>query len=184
MDDTCHLEGLAWAVYNGPLLVGARPKLPGDHPWCTVLAGLHKHIYWGHDDVAHCLPHMLGSWDCQEWIEALRRGSRLSSTQSRWRRASQPRRRSQSSLRCHSETLAWGNRDGHSCGSSPPYTFEVSPWSDCTPCTPSRSHRGVTAFLDASSMPKLASVVNVPSHAQSSPSSEGMARASLDDDDA
>ena len=33
-------------------------------------------------------------------------------------------------------------------------------------------------------MPKLASAVNVPSHAQSSHSSEGMAWASLDDDDA
>ena len=71
VDDTHHLEHLAWAVYDGTL-VGLWPKLPGDHPWCTVLAGLHKHIYRGHDDVAHCPLHMLGSWDCQEQIEALR----------------------------------------------------------------------------------------------------------------
>ena len=79
MDDARHLKCLAWAVYDGVLLVGPQPKLPRDHPWCTVLAGLHKHIYRGRDDVAHCPPHMLGSWDCQEQIEALRRGGELSS---------------------------------------------------------------------------------------------------------
>ena len=47
VDDACHLECLAWAVYDGALLVGVWPKLPGDCPWCMVLAGLHKHIYWG-----------------------------------------------------------------------------------------------------------------------------------------
>ena len=97
MDDARHLEHLSWAVYDGTLLVGGQPKLPGDHPWCTVLAGLYKHIYRGHDDVAHCPPHMLGSWDCQERIEVLCRGGRLSSMQSGQRRASQPRRRSRSS---------------------------------------------------------------------------------------
>ena len=71
MNDAHHLECLVWAVYDGILLVGPWPKLPGDHSWCTVLAGLHKHNYRGHNDVAHCLPHMLGSWDCQEQIEAL-----------------------------------------------------------------------------------------------------------------
>ena len=74
VDDARHLEHLVWAVYNGMLLVGKWPKLPGDHPWCTVLAGLHKHIHRGHDDVVHCLPHTLGSWDCQEQIEVLQRG--------------------------------------------------------------------------------------------------------------
>ena len=79
VDDTCHLEHLAWTVYDGTLLVGEQPELPGDCPWCTVLAGLHKHIYSGRNDVAHCPSHMLGSWDCQEQIEVLRRGGRLSS---------------------------------------------------------------------------------------------------------
>ena len=88
MDDPRHLEHLAWPVYDGALLVGGWPELPGDHPWCTVLAALHKHIYRGHDDVAHCPPHTLGSWDCQERIEVLHRGGRLSSMQSGWRRAS------------------------------------------------------------------------------------------------
>ena len=80
MDDARHLEHLTWAVYNGALLVGKWPELPGDHPWCMVLAGLHKHIYRGCDDTAHCLPHMLGSWNCQERIEVLCRGAGLSST--------------------------------------------------------------------------------------------------------
>ena len=61
VNDACHLERLAWAVYDGALSVGLQPELPGDHPWCTVLAGLHKHIYRGHDDAAHCPPHTLGS---------------------------------------------------------------------------------------------------------------------------
>ena len=76
VDDACHLECLMWAVYDGTLLVGGQPKLPGDHLWCTMLAGLYKHIYRGHDDVAHCPPHTLGSWDCQERIEVLCRGGR------------------------------------------------------------------------------------------------------------
>ena len=71
VNDVRHLECLMWAVYDGALLVGLWPKLLGDHPWCMVLAGLHKHIYRGCKDAAHCPPQMLGSWDCQEWIEAL-----------------------------------------------------------------------------------------------------------------
>ena len=79
VDDAYHLKHLVWAVYDGTLLVGPQPKLPGDRSWCTVLAGLHKHIYRGCDDAAYCPPHMLGSWDCQEQIEVLWRGGRLSS---------------------------------------------------------------------------------------------------------
>ena len=71
VDGTHHFECLAWAVYDGVLLVGGQPELPGDHPWCMVLAGLHKHIYRGCNDAAHCLPHTLSSWDCQERTEVL-----------------------------------------------------------------------------------------------------------------
>ena len=131
IDDARHLEHIVWAVYDGTLLVDVWPKLPGDRPWCTVLASLHKHIYRGCDDAAHCPPHTLGSWDCQERIEVLCRGGRLSSMRSRWRRASRPRRRSRSSSQHRSQTPAQGNRDGHSCSSSPH--------------TPLRSHCGVTA---------------------------------------
>ena len=80
MTDAHHLKCLMWAVYDGMLLVGPWMELPGDHPWCTVLAGLHKYFYRDCEYVAHCLPHTLGSWDCQEWIEVLQRGDGLSST--------------------------------------------------------------------------------------------------------
>ena len=58
-------------VYDGALLVGLQHKLQGNRSWGMVLARLQTHIYRGHDDVAHCPPWTLGSWDCQEWIEAL-----------------------------------------------------------------------------------------------------------------
>ena len=119
MNDACHLEHLAWAVYDGALLVGGWPELPGNHPWCTVLAGLYKHIYRGHKDVAHCLPYMLASWDCQERVEALHRGDRLSSMWGGQQRASRPRRRSRSSSRCHSQMPTQGDRNRCSHGSSP-----------------------------------------------------------------
>ena len=66
VNDAHHLECLMWAVYDGALLVGKWPELPGNCQWCTVLAGLYKHIYRGCDDVAHCPPYTLASWDCQE----------------------------------------------------------------------------------------------------------------------
>ena len=176
MNDTCYLKHLMWAVYDGVLLVGPWPELPGDCPWCTVLAGLHKHIYRGHDDVAYCLPHTLGSWDCQEQIEVLQRGGRLSSMQSGWRQASQPRRRSRSSLRCCSQTLAQGNRDGQSHGSSPHMPLRSHPGVTAPPCTPLRCYCGAAASLNISTTPKVASAVNVPSHAWSSHSSEGLPR--------
>ena len=72
VNDARHLECLAWAVYDGALLVDEQPELPGNRPWCTVLASLYKHIYRGHEDMAHCLPYTLASWDCQERVEALR----------------------------------------------------------------------------------------------------------------
>ena len=106
VNEVRHLEHLVWVVYDGTLLVGPRPELLGDRSWCTVLAGLHKHIYRGCDDVAHCPPQMLGSWDCQEQIEALHRVGSLSSMQSRQRRASQFQRRSQSSSRHRSQMPA------------------------------------------------------------------------------
>ena len=184
MDDACHLERLAWAVYDGALLVGGQPELPEDHPWCTVLAGLYKHIYRGCDDAAHCPPHTLGSWDCQEGIEVLHRGEGLSSTRSGWRRASKPRRRSRSSSRCHSQTPARGNRDGHSHDSSPCMPSRSHCGATAPPCMPLRCYCGATTSPDANTMPKLASVVNVPSHARCSHSDGGMAWASLNDEDA
>ena len=91
IEDTRHLEHLAWAVYDGALLSGARA-------WCAMLAGLQRHIYRGRDDVAHYLPQMLGSWDHEEWVETLHHVGGLSGR----RRTSQPQRRSKSSSRQHS----------------------------------------------------------------------------------
>ena len=52
------------------------------------------------------------------------------------------------------------------------------------PCTPLRCYCGAAASPNISTTPKVASVVNIPSHAWSSHSGEGTARASLDEDDA
>ena len=38
--DVHYLERLVWVVYDQVLLVGLPPKLLGNRPWCTVLAGL------------------------------------------------------------------------------------------------------------------------------------------------
>ena len=71
LNDTRHLECLAWAVYNGALCVGNCPELLGEHQWCTVLAGIFQHIYKGRNKTAHCLPYTLVSWDCQQRTEVV-----------------------------------------------------------------------------------------------------------------
>ena len=124
---------------------------------------------------------MLGSWDFQERIEALYRGGRLNSMRNGQRRASWPRRRSRSSSQHCSQTPAQGNRDGCSHSSSPCMPLRCHCRATVSPCMPLRCHCRATLFPDANTMPKLASAVNVPSHAQSSHSSGGMAQASLND---
>ena len=166
--NTHHLEHLAWAVYDVALLVGVWPELPGSCPWCTVLAGLYKHICRGCKDMAHCPPYMLASWDCQERIEVLHREGRLGSAWGGQWRASRPRRYRSSSQHC-SQTPAQGDRNERSHSSSP--------------CTPSRCHCRAALSPNANTMPKLASAVNVPSHVLSSHSYGEMAQASLDDED-
>ena len=52
------------------------------------------------------------------------------------------------------------------------------------PCTPLRCYCGAATSPNISTMLKVASVVNIPSHAWSSHSSEGTARASLNEDNA
>ena len=71
LNDTRHLEHLAWTIYDGALLLGSQPELLGDHQWCTVLAGIFKHIYRSHNKTAHCPPYTLVSWDCQQRTEVL-----------------------------------------------------------------------------------------------------------------
>ena len=71
LNDTWHLEHLAWAVYDKALHVGNYPELPGEHQWCTMLAGIFQHIYKGHDETAHYPPFSLASWDCQQRTEVV-----------------------------------------------------------------------------------------------------------------
>ena len=92
VNNTCNLKRLTWAIYDGALLVGRQPELPGNHQWCTVLAGLYKHIYRGCDDVAHCPLYTLDSWDCQERTKVLHQEGKLGSVRSGHKRASRPRR--------------------------------------------------------------------------------------------
>ena len=135
-----------------------------------MLVGLYKHIYRGHNDAAHCPPYTLASWDCQERTEVLCREGKLGSAQSCHKRASRPRRRSRSSSRHHSRMLALRDWSGHSCCSPPKM--------------PPRCHCGEPLFLGADTMPKLTSAVNILAYTRSSHSSGGMARVSLDDEDA
>ena len=87
-------------------------------------------------------------------------------------------------MRCRSQTPAQGTRDGHSCGPSPHMPLRCHHGVTSTPCTPSRCYSGMATSPDISTMPKVASAVNIPSYAQSSHSREGTAQASLDEDEA
>ena len=173
VNDTCHLEHLMWVVYDGALLVGRQPELPGNCQWCIMLAGLYKHIYWGHNDTANCLPYTLASWDCQERTEVLRQEGKLGSSQSGHWRASRSRRRSRSSSRCCSRCCprmpALRDLNGHSC---------------CSPSnTPLRCHCGESLSPGADTTPKLPLAVNVLAYAWSNRLGGGMTRASLDDEE-
>ena len=165
VNDTHHLE----LSMMGHCWWAGGQNFQGNHPWCTMLADLYKHIHRDCKDTAHCPPYTLASWDCQERVEALHRGGRLSSTWGGQQRASRPRRRSRSSSQSCSQTPAQRDRNGCSHGSSP--------------CTPSRCHCGTAISPDADTMPKLASAANIPFHAWSSHSCGGMDWASLDDED-
>ena len=152
-------------MYDGVLLVGPQPELLGNCPWCTVLAGLQQHIYRGYNDVAHCLLQTLSSWDHQEQLEALHHVGGLSSVQSGQsgqsgqRQASQSWRRSQSGSHHHSQMPAW---DGNSHATSPHMPSRCPHGATLLPCVTVRCYCSVAASLDISTMPKVASAVNVP----------------------
>ena len=80
--------------------------------------------------------------------------------------------------------LAQGNRDGHSCGPFPHTPLRSHPGAATSPCIPLRCYCRAATSPNVSTTPKVALVVNIPSHAWSSHSGEGMARASLNEDDA
>ena len=135
-----------------------------------MLVGLYKHIYWGCNDVAHCPPYTLASWDCQERTEVLHREGRLGAAWSGHKRASRSRRRSRSSSRHCFRMPDLRDWSGHSCCS--------------LPNMPSKCHCGEPLSLGANTTPKLPSAVNILAYAWSSCSAGGMARASLDDKEA
>ena len=180
MADVSYLECLAWAVYDGVLLVGPPPELLGSRPWCMVLAGLQR-LYKGHEDVAHCPPQMLSSWDHEERVEALHRVGGLSFACSGRRQASWSQRRSQSASPCRSQMWAW---DGQSHAPSPHMPSRYPHGATLPPCVTMRCYCSATASHDLSTTPKVASTVNTPPHTRSSHSGEGTARPSLDHDEA
>ena len=89
-----------------------------------------------------------------------------------------------SSSRHCSQTLAQGNRDGHSLSPCPHTPSRSHPGVSTPPCTPSTCYCGAATSPNVSTTSKVAFAVNIPSHAWSSHSSEGTVRASLDEDDA
>ena len=104
LKDTHHLEHLAWAGYNRALLVGSHPELQQECQWCTVLAGIFKHIYKGCDEMAHCPPYILASWDCQQRMEVACEEHRQNAPCCRHDDGHRARaRRLRSSSRCHSK---------------------------------------------------------------------------------
>ena len=100
----------------------------------------------------------------------LHQEGKLGSVRSGNKRASRPRRRSRSSSRHCSRTPALRDWSGHSCCSPPNMLL--------------RCHCGEPLSPGANTVPKLTSAVNILAYIRSSCSSGGMARASLDDEDA
>ena len=171
LNDTWHLECLAWAVYNGALHVGNCPEVPGECQWCTVLAGIFQHIYKGCNKTAHCLPYTLASWDCQQRTEVVCEECRQNTTCGRHDGGCRARRQgSRSGSRHHSKTPSQKG------------------WIRCTHGSPPNTlpswYPGVGKLFSPSPeiMPKLSSAVSIPVHARSSHSAEGVAQALLDDD--
>ena len=156
IEDAWHLERLAWAVYDSALLIGPWPELSGTHAWCTVSAGLQHHIYRGCENAAHCLPQTLGSWDHGEQVEALHHMGGLS----RQRRTSWPRRRSRSGS-CQCSQMPASEEQPRAM---PPHTPLRCPHgATLHPCATVRCYCSAVMPNDVSTMPKVASAVNIPS---------------------
>ena len=166
---THHLECLAWAVYDGALLVGSHPELLGERQWCTVLAGIFKHIYKGRNEMAYCPPYILASWDCQQRMEAACE-HRQNAPHCRHDDGHRARAwRSRSSSRCCSKMPSQKGWSRYTCGSPPN--------------TPPLRYPGVGELFSSSldTTPKLSSAVSVPTYARSSCSAGGVAQALLYD---
>ena len=122
--------------------------------------------------MAHCPSQTLGSWDHEEWVQALHHVGGLG----RQRRAFQSWRRSQSSSRQCSQMPTHERQPQ----TTSPHTRSRCPHGATSlPCATMRCYCSTTVPHDTPTTPKVASVVNVPLHAQSSHSSEGTTLASL-----
>ena len=120
LNDTWLLEHLAWAVYNGVLHVGNHPELPGEHQWCTMLAGIFQHIYKGRGETAHCLPYTLASLDCQQRTDMVCEECRQNTTHGRHDDGHGARGQgSRSSSRCCSKTSSQKGWTRFTCNSPP-----------------------------------------------------------------
>ena len=129
-------------------------------------AGRHLQAHLqGHNDVAHCLPYTLASWDCQDRTEVLCQEGRLGAAQSSHKKASRPRRRSRNSSRHCSRMAGLKNRSRHS---------SCSP-----PNMPPRCHCGEPLTPSSNTMPKFSSAMNIPAYAWSSCSAGGWPRPPL-----
>ena len=123
LKDTSHLEHLTWAVYDS-MYVGSHPELPGECQWCTVLAGIFKHINKGCDETAHCPPYTLVC-DCQQRTEVVCEKHRQNATCCRHNDGQRARgQRSRSGSRCHSKTPSQKGWMRYTCG-SPPNTLPL-----------------------------------------------------------
>ena len=172
LNDTRHLECLAWAVYDRALHVGSCPELPGECQWCTMLAGIFKHIYKGRDETAHCPPYTLVSWDCQQRSEVVCEEHRQNAIHCRHDDGHRARgQRLRSSSRHHSKMPSQKGWTRYTC-CSPPNT------------PPLRYHGAGELFSPSSdTAPKLSLAVSVPAYARSSHSAGGVAQALLNDDE-
>ena len=171
LNDTRHLKCLTWAVYNGALLVGNHPELPGECQWCTVLAGIFQHIYKGHNETAHCAPYTLASWDCQQRTEVVCEERRQNATHCRHDGGCRARgQRLRSGSRHHSKTPSQKGWTRYTC-SSPPNTLPLR-----------YPGAGELFFPSSYATPKLSLAVSILAYARSSCSAGDVAQALLDDD--
>ena len=126
LKDTHHLEHLAWAVYDGALPIGSCPELLGECQWCTMLAGIFKHIYKGHNETAHCPPYTLMSWDWQQRTEVVCEECRQSAMCCRHDDGHRARRqRLRSGSRHHSKMPSQKGWTRNTCGSPPNTAIKV-----------------------------------------------------------
>ena len=183
VEDTHHLECLAWVVYDGILMVGPWPKLLGNRPWCSA------------------------GWATATHLQVLRRCGSLPATDTKFLgpsgvgRSTAPCGRPQlhtkwveMSIPAPEEILKQLMSSLPDAGSGwtfmchvPPHAFEMSTRSDFTHLCDFKvllQHCSTAASHDISTTPKVALAVNIPPYAQSSHSGEGTAWASLDQDEA